>query len=125
MRWFLPVSFISSQPFNRPTDILLEISTFLIAGHETTSTSTAWALFELSRNPVVQDRLRKELLAVPTGQPTMEELNALPYLESFVKEVLRLYSPVPGTSRVALKDDVIPLSVPIQDTQGNMLSEIR
>jgi cytochrome P450 len=52
-------------------------------------------------------------------------LNALPYLESFVKEVLRLYSPVPGTSRVALRDDVIPLSVPIQDAQGNMLSEIR
>jgi cytochrome P450 len=64
-------------------------------------------------------------LAVPTDQPTMEELNALPYLESFVKEALRLYSPVPGTSRVALKDDVIPLSVPIQDTQGNTLREIR
>ena len=125
MRWFLPVSLIASSSFDQLTGIFLEISTFLVAGHETTSTSTAWALFELSRNPVVQSKLREELLAVPTDQPTMEELNALPYLESFVKEVLRLSSPVPGTSRVALKDDVIPLSVPIQDIQGNTLCEIR
>lgn len=39
----------------------------------------------------------------------MDQLNALPYLDAFVKEVLRLYPPVVVTSRTAYKDDVIPV----------------
>jgi cytochrome P450 len=57
-----------------------------------------WALFALTQNPMAQARLREELLSIPTDRPTMDELNALPYLDCVVRETLRMYAPVPATS---------------------------
>ena len=54
---------------------------FLIAGHETVNIATAWTLLALAQHTSVQSKLRTELLAVPTATPSMDELNALPYLE--------------------------------------------
>lgn len=48
----------------------------------------------------------------------MEELNSLPYLDAVVKENLRVNNVVSGAIRQALKDDVIPLSVPLVDRKG-------
>ena len=98
---------------------------FLVAGHETTSTGTAWALYALAQAPEVQAKLREELWSVPTENPTMDELNALPYLEAVVRETLRVHAPVSGTIRVAAKDDVVPLERPYVDTQGNVCDHIR
>lgn len=53
-----------------------------------------------------------------TDNPTMEQLNSLPYLDAVVKESLRLYAPVPSVLRVAAQDDVIPLSHPLKDKKG-------
>ena len=72
----------------------------------------------------MQQKLREELLAVPTDTPTMEELNALPYLDLVVRETLRLHAPVTITSRVAMRDDVLPLSAPLTDKHGNVVTEI-
>jgi cytochrome P450 len=60
----------------------------------------------------MQSRLRAELLeAFPDDsvEPTVEDLNALPYLEAIVRETLRFNPPVELTARVAEGDDVIPL----------------
>ncbi|KAF7288855.1 Cytochrome P450 [Mycena chlorophos] len=91
-------------------DVIAQVPTFLVAGHETTSTAPSF---------------RAELLSVPTDTPTMDELNALPYLECFVREASRLYAPVLGTGRNAVKDDVVPLGTPITDTKGNVVDSIR
>lgn len=40
----------------------------------------------------------------------MEQIKSLEYLDYVVREVLRLYPPIPSTSRVSMKDDIIPLS---------------
>lgn len=95
-----------------------EIPTFLTAGHETVATATTWALFALSQNFSIQNKLREELLSIETDTPSMDELNALPYLESVVRETMRLHSPVSGTPRVSLKDDLIPLETPYKDKNG-------
>ncbi|KAL0577375.1 hypothetical protein V5O48_004627 [Marasmius crinis-equi] len=94
-------------------DVLAQVPTFLVAGHETTSTATTWALYALTEHPDVQCKLRDELMSLPTSEPSMEKLNSLPYLDAFVREVLRLHAPVPGTVRVAMRDGVIPLSEPV------------
>ncbi|KAF9036827.1 cytochrome P450 [Panaeolus papilionaceus] len=73
--------------------------------------------------PEVQAKLRQELLTVSTDTPTMEELNALPYLDCVVRETLRLHAPVPSTIRVSVKDDILPLSQPVKDAEGNVLAE--
>ena len=50
----------------------------------------------------------------------MDELNALPYLDSVVRETMRLHAPVPSTVRVATKDDILPLSKPFTDKRGRI-----
>ncbi|KAI0044004.1 cytochrome P450 [Auriscalpium vulgare] len=105
-------------------DILSQVPTFLVAGHETTSTGVSWTLFALAMQPAAQATLRAELSVVPTDTPTMDELNALPYLEGVLRESLRLYAPVTATERVAMQDDVIPLSKPFVDKAGVVRHEI-
>ncbi|EIN06514.1 cytochrome P450 [Punctularia strigosozonata HHB-11173 SS5] len=106
-------------------EVLSQIPTFMVAGHETTSTGTTWAIFALSQAKEVQRKLREELLALPTDNPNMDELNAMPYLDAVVRETLRVHAPVGGTMRVAMEDSVIPVSEPFSDKNGNLHHEIR
>ncbi|KAJ6594757.1 cytochrome P450 [Mycena capillaripes] len=106
-------------------DILAQVSNFLVAGHETISSGAVWALFALSKNIGVQTRLRAELLAVGTENPTMDDLNALHYLDCVIRETLRLHAPVTQSARVAMCDDVIPLSTPYVDAHGNIQESFR
>ncbi|KAF8841559.1 cytochrome P450 [Paxillus ammoniavirescens] len=106
-------------------DVLGQVPTFLVAGHETTSTSTTWALHELSLAPEIQRKLREEFLSVDTETPSMDELSALPYLDAVVKETLRVHPPIGETIRVATKDDILPLEKPFTDKHGVVHDGIR
>ncbi len=69
-----------------------EIVTFLLAGHETTSNTLAWAFWLLSQHPEVERRVRAELEAVLGGRtPAAADLDRLVVTEAVVKETLRLY----------------------------------
>ncbi|GJJ14105.1 hypothetical protein Clacol_008362 [Clathrus columnatus] len=105
-------------------DVYSQIPTFLIAGHETTATAATWTLFALAQHPDIQIKLREELLLVETDSPSMDELNALPYLELIVREIMRLHAPVASTIRLSAKDDLIPLENPYQDKNGILRHEI-
>ncbi|CAG8547013.1 4874_t:CDS:2, partial [Cetraspora pellucida] len=106
-------------------ELLGQVMTFLSAGHETTSTALAWALYFLARNPEIQDRLRKEVLDVFTDRdhfPTFDEIEHLKYLECTLKETLRIAPPVPALRRYNVKDEIMdgyvipkktPLVIPI------------
>ena len=59
-----------------------------------------------------------------TDSPTMDELNALPYLDAVVRETLRHHAPVAATTRVAVQDDVIPLDTPLTDRNGRTRDHI-
>ncbi|KAG8718906.1 hypothetical protein FRC09_011929 [Ceratobasidium sp. 395] len=60
-------------------EVLGQISTFLAAGHETSGTTTAWALYALTKHPEVQTRLRRELQSAGLGdEPSMADLDKLP-----------------------------------------------
>jgi cytochrome P450 len=48
----------------------------------------------------------------------MDQLDCLPYLDAVVKEGLRFHSVFPGASRMATKDDVIPVEKPYVDRYG-------
>ncbi|KAG2339110.1 cytochrome P450 [Suillus weaverae] len=99
-------------------DVLAQVPTFLVAGHETTSTATTWALYALCLRPDIQTKLREELLTVETETPSMDELVALSYLDAVVRETLRLHAPVPSTVRIAMKDDILPVDTPFTDKYG-------
>ncbi|KAG9119978.1 hypothetical protein FRC07_004717 [Ceratobasidium sp. 392] len=107
-------------------EVLGQISTFLAAGHETTSTSTTWALYALTLYPTVQAKLRQELLDAGFGEePSMGDLEKLPYLDNFIRETLRVYPAVPMVARQAVQDAVIPVSESYKDRYGVVRNEIR
>ncbi|KAH9988110.1 cytochrome P450 [Russula compacta] len=106
-------------------DILAQVPTFLIAGHETTSTALAWALYALACHPAVHAKLNAETRAFHTDTPSMDELDRMTYLDYVTREVLRLYTPATQTDRVAKKDTVVPLSEPFIDRHGVKRHELR
>ncbi|KAJ7115674.1 cytochrome P450 [Mycena epipterygia] len=98
-------------------EVIAQIPTFLFAGH-VGSSSSAWALHALSLNIAAQTKLREERHTLFTDNPTMDELNALPYLEMVIRETMRVHSPLMFNQRMAMKDDVLPLAKPYIDKTG-------
>jgi len=69
-----------------------ELTTMILAGHETTGTALSWALECLLRRPEVVDRIRGEIASVagPGSVPqTREQFAKLEYLDATIKEILR------------------------------------
>ncbi|KAF8698254.1 cytochrome P450, partial [Rhizoctonia solani] len=104
--------------------ILGQMNTLMLAGHETTSGALSLVLQLLSLNIPLQERLREELQKAPSIL-SYEELSSLPYLDAVCKEVLRLYPPAPFMERVALKDWVVPLRYPLKGKDGNTITYIK
>jgi len=85
-----------------------EVKTFVIAGHETTSTLLCWVFYCLAQNPQVEVKLLQEVDSLNGQLPSPEELDQkLPYLNNVIKEVLRLYPPVPFVVRNATADEIL------------------
>jgi len=68
-----------------------QLRTMLAAGHETSSTSLAWALYHIHRDEDIRSRLVGELAHAATPQ----EIAALPYLGAVIQETLRMHPTVP------------------------------
>eukprot|EP00584_Thalassiosira_punctigera_P013042 CAMPEP_0172558510 /NCGR_PEP_ID=MMETSP1067-20121228/79453_1 /TAXON_ID=265564 ORGANISM="Thalassiosira punctigera, Strain Tpunct2005C2" /NCGR_SAMPLE_ID=MMETSP1067 /ASSEMBLY_ACC=CAM_ASM_000444 /LENGTH=531 /DNA_ID=CAMNT_0013347887 /DNA_START=72 /DNA_END=1667 /DNA_ORIENTATION=- len=73
-----------------------ETKTFLVAGHETTSTLCVWAIYCLIQHPHIQSLVLEDIMkyAPEEGQISLELLDKMTYFEAFLNEVLRLYPPV-------------------------------
>ncbi|WP_372802459.1 cytochrome P450 [Paracoccus seriniphilus] len=80
--------------------------TFIVAGHETTALTLAWALYLCAFDPGVQERAAAEAHAVLGGRAARaDDLPALPYVQQIVNEALRLYPPAAFLSRTAMVPD--------------------
>lgn len=81
---------------------------FIVAGHETTALTLAWALYLLAFDPGVQDRAAIEARAALGGDAAeARHLPQLPYIRQVVEETLRLYPPAAFLSRNALAADTL------------------
>ncbi|KAJ9104770.1 hypothetical protein QFC19_003911 [Naganishia cerealis] len=114
------------KPTQRMTDteVLGQITTFFLAGQETSSNALTWCLWQLAQHQDIQDKLREEVAAVGDDYPGMDTLNALPYLDATVHEILRLMAPVPSTRRDSRVEATIPLANPVKGRDGKMIHEI-
>ena len=84
----------------------VEVTTFLLAGQETTSLALTWTWYLLSQHTWAQRRLEEELDTVLAGRPAeFSDLPNLPYTRMVIDEAMRLYPPAWGFSRQALADD--------------------
>ena len=71
-----------------------ELMTLLVAGHETTATAIAWALYWTHRDPSIQTRIRQEIATAHVTTNAAADpiaLTKLPYLEAVCYETLRIY----------------------------------
>ncbi|CAL9026588.1 unnamed protein product [Prunus brigantina] len=68
-----------------------------MAGSETTSSTTEWAMTELLCNPETLMKAKAELTQVigPNRKIEESDIDNLPYLQGIIKETLRLHPPVP------------------------------
>jgi cytochrome P450 len=100
-------------------ELIDQIGTFFMAGHETTAGALAWTFFILSQQPDALERMRAEIdAACPDGAVGLQAVKGLSYTRAVFRETLRLYPPLPFVPRVARAAATIgPLRVP----QGAMI----
>jgi cytochrome P450 len=79
---------------------------FMAAGGDTSANTLSWSVYVLCKHQDIQDKLRAEIQALydREPEPAYSSINALPYLDAFIKEILRLYSPAATVHRQAVKD---------------------
>lgn len=78
-----------------------EVDTFMFAGHDTTASAIMWVLYSLAKYPDMQLRVREDVQEVLQGQERLqiEDLSKLNYTTCFIKESMRMHTPVPAITR--------------------------
>ncbi|KAJ9265518.1 hypothetical protein DTO212C5_6711 [Paecilomyces variotii] len=106
---------IRSDSFS-DAELVDQLLTYLVAGHETTSSAFTWACYLLAIHPNLQTTLRAEIRhalsshfnsssSVPIKHKDLGSiLESLPILHGVVEEALRLYPAAPILLRVAAVD---------------------
>jgi len=90
-------------------ELRAQVFTFMVAGHETTSVALAWTLYELAKNPLIQEKVRAEINTVlcEGDELTWDTVEELKYLENVIKESLRLHPPAHLTGRIPISDEIV------------------
>ena len=78
-----------------------QMAIFFLAGHETSASALAWALYLIANQPEVQARMAAEAAPVFSGTPSFSDLRRLSFTRDVFRETLRLYPPVPMMIREA------------------------
>jgi len=112
-------------------EIISQVRTIMLAGHETTSKTLTFCLWELAKHHDFQEKLRAEInetlekvKARGDGDITANDFENMPHLVAVTKEALRLHPIVVEIMRVSTRDDVLPLTKPIVGTSGTVHTEI-
>jgi cytochrome P450 len=82
-----------------------EVMTFLLAGHETIALALSWALYLLSQSAGAEEKLHEEVDRMLAGRlPSIFDLPSLTFVDSVIKETMRLYPPAWSVARTAIAD---------------------
>ncbi|KAG7453207.1 cytochrome P450 [Guyanagaster necrorhizus] len=125
----LAMSYLSDDTKKKMSDIEIDsqLATFVLAGHDTTANTMAWLLYELSRHPDDQAKIREEIAIAKANAPrslTSSDYDSMPWLNATIKEVLRYHPLAYGLFRESAQDDILPLAEPIITSNGDACSEI-
>lgn len=135
----IPNSFVeairkfSEWPGITKAHCMQEIFLFLVAGHDTTSHTLSWFMFEMANHPELQTQCQAaldsdgpftrllqspKLLLDPKFNPLQQDnITTLPNLvESALKESMRLHPTVPGSTRCVTKSLLVQLQ--LQQDEG-------
>jgi cytochrome P450 len=93
----------TGQPLS-DDDICHELVLFILAGHDTTSTTLTYSLWALGHHPTIQDRVFDEVSALGDRPLTPDDVPRLGQTVRVLHEALRLCPPGAGTPRLLNKD---------------------
>jgi len=90
------------------SQLVKEIMTLIVAGHETTASTLNWTWYLLSQNPHADAKLSRELVGLSASDPpNVDDLKQFTYTRQVIEEALRLYPPGWLMTRKASHDDQI------------------
>ena len=74
------------------------MAAFIVAGHETTASTTTWLFYELAKHPEFQEKMRAEITAKRAAVSargdsdfTMEDLESMMYLQAVLKVCFKAF----------------------------------
>ena len=89
-------------------ELIDEVMTLVVAGHETTASGLNWTWYLLSQNPEAEARLHAEIdAAADMPTPNLTQMESLAYTQQVVNEALRLYPPGWLLSRRTIEVDAL------------------
>ena len=75
-------------------ELIDEIMTLVVAGHETTASGLNWTWYLISQHPQIEGRLHAEIAAAAeVPSPSLAEMEGLRFTRQVIDEALRLYPP--------------------------------
>ncbi|WP_136645767.1 cytochrome P450 [Tabrizicola sp. YIM 78059] len=92
---------VTGAPF-ATAEMVDQVAIFFLAGHETSASALAWALYLLATHPEAQARVASEAAAL---RPEFGTLGQLRYTRDVFREALRLYPPVPMMVRETVAEE--------------------
>ncbi len=100
---------LTGQTFST-AEMVDQVAIFFLAGHETSASALAWALYLLASHPEAQARVAAEAATLTT--PDFAALSRLRFTRDCFREALRLYPPVPMMVRETTRPE------PFRDRQA-------
>ncbi|KAK3287277.1 hypothetical protein CYMTET_5209 [Cymbomonas tetramitiformis] len=93
------------------------MKTFLFAGHDTTASALTWGVYLLAKDPRLAERLHRDVCEgrLRTGDNadiTYVQLQQMPFLDAFVKELLRMYPSAGFTRNMKQEVDIGEFTLP-------------
>jgi cytochrome P450 len=88
-------------------EMLDEVFSLIVAGHETTAGTLNSAWYLLSQHPDVEATMQAELDSTTVADWQLASIEALHYTQQVLLEALRLYPPVWVFTRIATKEDKV------------------
>ncbi|KAG8370767.1 hypothetical protein BUALT_Bualt13G0017700 [Buddleja alternifolia] len=88
------------------TDVVIS---FILAGRDTTSAALTWFFWLIFNNPQAEIEILKEIVTKQNSEESVyDEVKNMVYTHASICEAMRLYPPVPVSTKSALNDDVLP-----------------
>ena len=96
---------VTGAKFSRK-ELVDQIAVMFLAGHETSASSLAWALYLIAMRPDIQDRMHSEAAAVFGDRPPdFSDIKRLKLARDVFRETLRLYPPVSFIGRANVETE--------------------
>jgi enediyne biosynthesis protein E7 len=95
----------TEQPMS-DKELIDEVLTLIVAGHETTAAALTWTWYLVSQHPAAAEALAAEAAATPAAGPlSLDAAEAMAYTHQVLQESLRLYPPGWLLTRRAVEAD--------------------